>query len=112
MAAGLGYAEGQCLLGCYLLYGVGVAQDAAAAVGPLKQAADQGYADAENKMGLNYMQGRGVEQDLDEAVFWWERAAEHGSRDAQGNLENLYGAFSLPSADEHEARVSCHSSLV
>jgi len=72
-------------LGLFYTRGKGVAQDGAAAVGWLRQAADLGNAEALLKLGEMYEHGLGrdIRQDAAEAARWYRVAADQGHAPAE-----------------------------
>ena len=89
-SAEAGDAEAQFNLGGMYVTGVGVPQDAAAAVAWYRYAAEQGHARAQYNLGVIYAEGVGVPQDAAAAVAWYRRAAEQGNATAQNNLGAMY----------------------
>ena len=89
-SAEAGDAEAQFNLGGMYVTGVGVPQDAAAAVAWYRRAAEQGNATAQNNLGAMYAEGVGVPPDAAAAVAWYRRAAEQGNAAAQSNLGGMY----------------------
>lgn len=91
MAAELGNAEAQYMVGCRYWYGdSNVEQSDEEAVRWFRKAVEQGYAPAQDALGDCYSNGDGVKQSFEEAVKWYRKAAEQGYDWAQNNLANCY----------------------
>ncbi len=81
-------------LGLGVLYdlGDGVGQDARAALGWYRKAAEAGLADAELNVAVMYDSGRGTPRDAAAAALWYARAAAHHDHRAEYDLAQLYEA--------------------
>ena len=89
MAADLGHARAQCLLGILYRDGDGVKQDYKEAEKWYRKAAELGNANAQNNLGNLYYYGNGVNQDYKEAEKWYRKAADQGQEQAEENLCSL-----------------------
>lgn len=85
-----GSAEAQFLVGTAYDEGLGVAEDAAAAIPWFQKAAAQGHTLAEHNLGNAYAAGRGVITDAAEAVRWWLKAGGKGDAVVQLRLGEAY----------------------
>lgn len=78
-----GHLPARYTLGKIYQYGVGVAEDPAAAVEHIRAAAEGGFAKAQYSLGKIYRDGSGVEQDAAQAAEWFGQAARRGHAGAQ-----------------------------
>ena len=85
-----GTVEAMFLMGTAYDEGLGVAEDAAVAVGWFTRAADAGHTLAEHNLGNAYAAGRGVAADPALAVRWWLKAAAKGDAVPQLRLGEAY----------------------
>lgn len=92
---------------CYRI-GLGLPQDAAAAIRWLRAAAEQGNPDAQNDLGSMYRIGQGVAEDAAQALYWYGLAAQSGDPAALFNLgkTHLHG---LGTAVDFAAALECFS---
>jgi TPR repeat protein len=91
LAATLGDAEGQYLLGGLYETGTGVPQDSTLAAFWYVQAAEQNHIDAQCLLASCYFRGQGADRNLDKSEFWTRKAAALGSAESQSNLQILCG---------------------
>ena len=103
LAAELGNADAQYMLGLLYSNGQGVEQDQREAVKWYRKAAEQGHKSAQFNLGVRYDNGQGVEQDQTEAVNWYRKAAEQGHKSAQFNLGVRYDNGQGVEQDQTEA---------
>ena len=78
-SANQGYVLAQVELGFCYMYGLGVGQDCAKALGYYHKAAEQNNAIAQRHLGKSYYYGIGMTSGNDSiALCWYRRAAENG----------------------------------
>ena len=73
-----GEADAQFSLAMKYIYGDGVEENNAVAVGLLERAARQGHAEAAYNLGICYHYGYGVQENLTTAMALYEKAADGG----------------------------------
>jgi TPR repeat protein len=99
-----GTVEATFLMGTAFDEGLGVAEDAARAVGWFARAATAGHTLAEHNLGNAYAAGRGVAADPAVAVQWWLKAAAKGDAVPQLRLGEAYEAGRGVARNLDEAR--------
>jgi TPR repeat protein len=97
-AAEKGDVEAQCALGQWI-----AVEDAAAAAGWYRKAAEQGNAAAQTLLGKCFYDGEGVEKDFAEAVNWYRKAADKGDAAAQKCLGSCFERGQGVEQDDEEA---------
>jgi TPR repeat protein len=85
-----GNATAQFKLGQMFEFGVGVPEDAVAAVSWYRRAAEQGDREAQYSLGHMFDLGQGVTRDSAQAIIWYKRAADQGLAAAQLTLGLIY----------------------
>ena len=85
-AAEHGYPLAQVYYGGCLKKGVGVAQDAPAAVEYFRKAAEQNNGVAFFELGVCYEDGEGVDRNLDTALEWYRKALDAGIEKAESAI--------------------------
>ena len=103
LAADLGHAEAQAVLGQWRLDGHGVARDAEQALYWFLRAAQRGHAMAMNMAGRCHEQGWGTTQDFEKAAHWYRQAAAQALPQARYNLANLLAAGQGVTRDHAQA---------
>jgi len=89
-AAEHGYPLAQVYYGGCLKKGVGVAQDAPAAVEYFRKAAEQNNGVAFYELAVCYENGEGILADPDKAMEWYRKALNAGIGDAADALDRVY----------------------
>lgn len=93
VAANLGHAEAQAVMGQWRLDGHGVERDPQQALQWFLRAAQLGHAMAANMAGRCHEQGWGTPPDFDKAAHWYRQALKLGDLpEARYNLANLTAA--------------------
>ena len=90
LAAQLGHAHAQRILGWMYQYGQGIEQDAKKAIEWYEKAAENANSVAQNSLGWIYEHGQGVGKDRKKAFHWYQKSAENGSANGQNNLGRMY----------------------
>jgi len=90
LAAKLGNAKAQFLLGQIYEFSENDVRDLSKSAKWYRKAAEQGHAAAQFFLGDCYRTGDGVTQDNSEAAKWYRKAAEQGHAQAQYNLGMCY----------------------
>jgi hypothetical protein len=90
VAAELGHAQNQYVMGLLHEDGFGVPQDDRRAFEWFRRAAEQGLAGAQCSLGFMYLMGRGVAQDDATAVSWIQKSASQNDADAHAYLWLMY----------------------
>ena len=85
-----GYAEGQALLGTFILEGTGTAKDPSSAAIWLRKAADNGSVISEYTLSILHFEGLGVDQSIPKAISLLRSAAKKGLDEAQVALGDSY----------------------
>ena len=103
IAAALGSAEAQHMVGRYYEEGRGTRKNVTEAVKWYRKAAEQGHAGAQCRLGWSYYAGQGVKKSDILAAKWYRMAAEQGNAEGQERLGDCYACGSGVEKNDAEA---------
>ncbi|MEX0322898.1 MAG: tetratricopeptide repeat protein [Puniceicoccaceae bacterium] len=72
-----------------LARGEGCEKDLAAAIEPMRKAAEGGHPHAQCNLGFLYAMGEGIDRDIQQAMRWLSASAEKGNVQAMFNLTQI-----------------------